>query len=396
MTTDLASESSGTRSVFQGPRGRLDIAALGDRRFLAMLPVVLFALSMPFLARVLEPVWIHATDVAKVRMFARFCVSFVLLGCYPAVLTLVRLGVAEVRSGEHRMLLAAYPALTTTWQCLVAIDGFLLVAWPDRVSLPIFAMDLGLSIFSAAALPFILHHKAWFYGFDPKKLLDARASLEHSPIANAQTPIDTLDYRVLQLLARSGSDIANVMINDIGVGHRDLMLRLGKLTALGYVEVVNEMHGSQVVLTTQATDTLALPISLFVWNTEDKDTLAELASARMSLEAREPQKVVVACARLCETMLKKLISRVEPKVTHVGGKELVKATLGELVQAARQNKLIGRFEDSLFSAINERRKKIHAREGEAPIDDSDAFALYTLTEMVAREVLRGESKETAD
>jgi hypothetical protein len=182
------------------------------------------------------------------------------------------------------------------------------------------------------------------------------------------------------------------MINDIGVGHRDLMLRLAKLTALGYVEVVSEMHGSQVVLTTQATDTLALPISLFVWSTDDRDALAELASARLSLEAREPQKVVVACARLCEAMLKKLLAKVEPTVTHVGGKEISKATLGELVQAARQNKLIGKFEDSLFSAINERRKKIHAREGEAPIEDSDAFALYTLTEMVAREVLRGKSE----
>lgn len=359
-----------------------------------MVPLLLFALSLPLIARVLEPTWIHASDLAKVRMFARFCVDFVLLGCYPAILVLVRLGIAELRSGEHRMLLAVYPALTTTWQCLVALDGFMLVAWPARFSLPIFVMDFGLSVFSAAALPLILHHKAWFYGFDPQKLLDARASLAQSPVDVAIAPIDTLDYRVLQLLARSGSDVANVMINDIGVGHRDLMLRLGKLTALGYVEVVSEMHGSQVVLTTRATDTLALPISLFVWNTEDKEILAELAAARLSLEAREPQKVVVACARLCETMLKKLISKVEPKVTHVGGKELVKATLGELVQAARQHKLIGRFEDSLFSAINERRKKIHAREGEAPIDDNDAFALYTLTEMVAREVLRGTRGES--
>ncbi|HRI70129.1 MAG TPA: hypothetical protein PK156_38125 [Polyangium sp.] len=395
MTTDSAAESDHTRSLFQGPKSRVDFDALGDRRFLAMLPMVLFALSLPFIARALEPAWINATDIAKFRMFARFCVSFVLLGCYPAVLVLVRLGIAEVRSGEHRMLLAVYPALTTTWQCVVAIDGFLLVAWTDKFSLPIFPMDLGLSIFSAAALPFILHHKAWFYGFEPKKLLDARMALENAPIGGSPTPIDTLDYRVLQLLARSGSDVANVMINDIGVGHRDLMLRLAKLTALGYVELVSELHGSQVVLTTQATDTLALPISLFVWNTEDKATLAELASARLSLEAREPQKVVVACARLCEAMLKRLISKIEPKVTHVGGKELSKATLGELVQVARQHKRIGKFEDSLFSAINERRKKIHSREGEAPIDDSDAFALYTLTEMVAREVLRNKG-ETVD
>ncbi len=394
MTTDLAPEPEADRSIFQGPKSRVDFEALGDRRFLAMLPMVLFALSLPFLARVLEPAWIHATDLAKVRMFARFCVSFVLLGCYPTVLVLVRLGIAEVRSGEHRMLLAVYPALTTIWQCIVAIDGFLLVAWPEKFSLPIFVMDLGLSIFSAAALPFILHHKAWFYGFEPKKLLDARVALQSAPIGGAPTPIDTLDYRVLQLLARSGSDVANVMINDIGVGHRDLMLRLAKLMALGYVDLVSELHGSQVVLTTQATDTLALPISLFVWNTEDKETLAELAAARLSLEAREPQKVVVACARLCESMLKRLIAKIEPKVTHAGGKEIAKATLGELVQVARQNKRIGKFEDSLFSAINERRKKIHAREGEAPIDDSDAFALYTLTEMVAREVLRNKGEAT--
>lgn len=395
MTTQPAPDPESSRSVFQGPKSRVDFEALGDRRFLAMVPMILFALALPFIARALEPVWIGATDLAKFRMFARFCVSFVLLGCYPAVLTLIRLGIAEVRAGEHRMLLAVYPAMTTTWQCLVAMDGFLLVAWPEKFALPLFIMDLGLSIFSAASMPFILHHKAWFYGFEPKKLLDARAALQNAPIGGAPTPIDTLDYRVLQLLARSGSDVANVMINDIGVGHRDLMLRLAKLTALGYVELVSELHGSQVVLTTQATDTLALPISLFVWNTEDKETLAELAAARLSLEAREPQKVVVACARLCEAMLKRLIAKVEPKVTHVGGKEIGKATLGELVQCARQNKKIGKFEDSLFSAINERRKKIHAREGEAAIDDSDAFALYTLTEMVAREVLRSKG-EAAD
>jgi hypothetical protein len=395
MTTDLASEHQSSRSLFQGPKSRADFEALGDRRFLAMVPMVLFAMSLPLIARALEPAWIHATDIAKARMFARFCACFVLLGCYPAVLVLIRLGIAEVRAGEHRMLLAVYPALTTITQCLVAIDGFLLVAWSEKFALPIFVMDLGLSVFSAVAMPFILHHKAWFYGFDPKKLLDARAALQTAPVGGAPTPIDTLDYRVLQLLSRSGSDVANVMINDIGVGHRDLMLRLAKLTALGYVELVSEMHGSQVVLTTQATDTLALPISLFVWNTDDKDTLAELAAARLSLEAREPQKVVVACARLCESMLKRLIAKIEPKITHAGGKELAKATLGELVQVARTHKKIGKFEDSLFSAINERRKKIHAREGEAPIDDSDAFALYTLTEMVAREVLRSKG-EAAD
>ena len=52
-----------------------------------------------------------------------------------------------------------------------------------------------------------------------------------------------------------------------------------------------------------------------------------------------------------------------------------------------------RFEDGIFSAINERRKKIHALEGESPIDDQDAFVIYTLTEIVARDLMtRGGGK----
>jgi hypothetical protein len=187
------------------------------------------------------------------------------------------------------------------------------------------------------------------------------------------------------------------MINDMGIGYRDLMLRLQKLVALGYLHLIDEMHGPQVVLTTLGTDTLALPISLFTWDTGDRELLSELANARLALEGREPQKVVVACARSCERMLRGLLSTVEPKVTHIGPKELSKATLGELVGACRQYKLIGRFEDAIFSAINERRKKIHALEGEAPINDQDAFVLYTLTEIAARDGLarRGQGAREA-
>ncbi|MDC3953258.1 hypothetical protein [Polyangium jinanense] len=42
----------------------------------------------------------------------------------------------------------------------------------------------------------------------------------------------------------------------------------------------------------------------------------------------------------------------------------------------------------MFGAINERRKKTHTRDNETPIDDQDAFVIYALTEIVAREVLR--------
>jgi hypothetical protein len=389
MVTSTAHDVSEERTAPRLRRARLDLSCFADRRFLAMAPMVLVGLAIPFLARAMEPLWIDATPVAQTRMFVRLCMSFLLLGCFPSVLVLVRLGITDVTASLHRRTLGAYSALTTSWQCLVGLDGVLLVAWPARVSLPNFAFDVALSVFSVASIPFVLHQQAWFYGFDVGKLARARQALAGAPsIENARTPLDTLDYRVLQLVSRSGSDIANVMINDMGIGYRDLMLRLSKLVALGYVSLVEEMHGPQVVLTTLATDTLALPVSLFTWDTDDKETLAALATARLSLEGREPQKVVVACARLCETMLKKSIARIEPKVTHVGGKEIGKATLGELVGTCRQHKLIGRFEDSVFSAINERRKKIHAREGEAPIDDQDAFVIYTLTEIVAREVLR--------
>ena len=135
------------------------------------------------------------------------------------------------------------------------------------------------------------------------------------------------------------------------------------------------------------TDTLALPVSLYTWQTHDLELLQELASARLALEERQPQNVVVACARCCERLLRGLLAAHEPPVTSVGGKDVGRATLGELVGACRQHRLIGRFEDNIFSALNERRKKIHALQDERPIDDHDAFILYTLTEIAARALL---------
>ncbi len=378
--------------------GRADLAALRDRRALAMMPVVVFGAMLPFVARATESLWMDASPVAKARLLVRLCVSFVLLGCYPLVLVLVRLGVTDVTASQHRWLLRVYPAVTTLWQSLVALDAFVLIAWPRLVSMPSFAADLTISIAACGLIPFVQHHMTFFYGFDVGTLLRARALLGKEPKL-ARAPLDTLDYKVLQLIARSGSDVANVMINDMGIGFRDLMLRLAKLVALGYLHVVKELHGPQVVLSTLATDTLALPISLFTWDTDDRELLGELASARLSLEAREPQKVVVACARSCERLLRGGLATVEPRITHVGNKELSKATLGELVGACRQHRIIGRFEDGIFSAINERRKKIHALEGEAPIDDQDAFVLYTLTEIVARDLLtrrRGRGRRAGD
>jgi hypothetical protein len=320
----------------------------------------------------------------------RLGVTFLLIGCFPAILFLVRLGVTDVTAGQHRMILHTYPKLTTMWHCLVALDGFFLVAAPRHVSLPSFALDVGISLAAAGLIPLILHHQTFFFGFDANELRRARTLFgEKAPeLAHARAPLDTLDYRVLQLVAKSGGDVADVMINDMGIGFRDLMLRLSKLVALGYINIVEEMHGAQVVLTTLATDTLALPISLFTWDTDDRDLLEELATARLSLEAREPQKVVVACARACERLLRNGLNALVPKITHIGTKDINKATLGDLVGACRQHKIIGRFEDGIFSAINERRKKIHALEGEAPIDDQDAFVLYTLTEIVARDLTR--------
>lgn len=366
----------------------VDWAALKDPRARRMIPVVVLAAALPFLARAAQPFWINASDVAQARLFVRLCVSFVLIACFPAVLFLIRLGATDVTARQHRTLLGVYPGLTTGWQCVVALDGLVLVAWPELVALPSFALDVGLSVASAAIVPFIIHHQTWFYGFDADALKRAREALAKTPeLAGAKAPLDTLDYRVLQLVAKSGSDVANVMINDMGIGYRDLMFRLTKLVALGYLHVVDEMHGPQVVLTTLATDTLALPVSLFTWDTDDRELLAELAGARLALEAREPQNVVVACARSCERMLRGKLAGVTPKVTHVGTKELAKATLGELVGACRQHKLIGRFEDGIFSAINERRKKIHALEGESAIDDQDAFVIFTLTEIAARDLI---------
>lgn len=366
----------------------MDLRALLDRRVFIMLPVILLAAASPWFPGIFRTLWESASATAQARMFVRLCVNFLLLACFPAIFILIRIGITDVTASQHRMLLRIYPALTTLWQCVVALDGFMLIAWPELVALPNRAFDIGLSIASAALIPSILHHQSFFFGFDAKALHGADKALQGGlSDAHVRTPLDTLDYRVLQLVAHSGGDIASVMINDMGIGYRDLMLRLTKLVALGYLNIVEEMHGPQVALTTLATDTLALPVSLFTWDTDDRELLFEIASARLALEAREPQNVVVACARACERMLRALLSTVVPKITQIGNKDISKATLGELVGACRQYKLIGRFEDGIFSAMNERRKKIHALEGEEPINDQDAFVLYTLTEIAARDIV---------
>lgn len=358
-----------------------------------MYPVIAFGVVLPFLSRWLAPEWEAGSTVAQARFLARVAMSFLLLGCYPAMLVMIRVGLTDVTAGQHRRLLSSYPAMTTIWHSLLAMDAFLLIAAPRVFALPNFPLDFATTVLSAVLIPIIVHQQTYFVGFDANRLRKARDLLEKAPeLANARAPLDTLDYRVLQLVAKSSSDVSNVMINDMGIGHRDLMLRMSKLVALGYLNVVQELHGPQVVLTTLATDTLALPVSLFTWDTDDRELLSELASARLSLEGREPQKVVVACARTCERLLRNALGTITPKVTHIGTKEISKATLGDLIGAARANKLIGRFEDGIFSAINERRKKIHALEGTRPIDDQDAFVLYTLTEIAARDMLNPQDR----
>ncbi len=374
---------------------RSDLGSLADSRALAILPVVLVCLLLPIAARLTYPLWEGASEIAKYRLLARVAGLFVLAGCYPIILIIIRLGITGTTVSQHRMLLTLYPSFTMTWQVLSAIDGVCLVAWPERFALPSFAADVGVSFACVLAFPFLLHHQSWWIGFDPRPLLEAKGALgDAGATTPLRTPLDTLDYRVLQLVAASGSDVARIMVNDMGIGARDLGLRLQKLCALGYLNIISERHGPQLTLTTLATDTLALPVSLFTWQTRDAELLHELASARLALEDRQAQKVVVACARCCERMLRGLLSRVEPPVRQVNGKEVSKATLGELVGACRQWKLIGRFEDNIFSALNERRKKIHALTDEKPIDDHDAFVLYTLTEIAARSVL-GREQEAA-
>src|SRR5687767_5254825 len=72
--------------------GRIDLGALADRRALLMLPVITLGVALPFIARALEPYWAEASTVAQARLFVRFCVSFLLLACFPAVLLLIRIG----------------------------------------------------------------------------------------------------------------------------------------------------------------------------------------------------------------------------------------------------------------------------------------------------------------
>ncbi|HYO64964.1 MAG TPA: hypothetical protein VEU33_02675 [Archangium sp.] len=369
-------------------RRHLELGALRDKRAVIILAVVALGLATPVVARLTFPGWVEASALGQVRLLVRLGGLFVFAGIYPALLVLVRLGLTEVSVYQHRAALRVYPVFCSLFQALVALDAFLLIAWPERFALPGQGADLLLSVVGMGLPPLVLHQQSWLVGFDPRVVLSARSELgEALPLPSTRTPLDTLDYRVLQLVAQSGSEVAAVMVNDMAIGARDLTLRLRKLVALGYLDVVDEQHGPQLTLTSLGTDTLALPVSLFTWQTNDLELLQELASARLALEERQPQKVVVACARCCERMLRGLLAAHEPPVTSVGNKDVGRATLGELVGACRQYRLIGRFEDNIFSALNERRKKIHALQDERPIDDQDAFILFTLTEIAARALL---------
>src|SRR4051794_30519212 len=173
---------------------RVDVAAMRDRRALLMLPVIAGACALPFVTRAAESLWIDGSAIAQWRLFIRLAMTFLLCACYPATLFLVRIGLTDVTASQHRALLRAYPTLTTAWQSLVALDGFVLVAAPRYVSLPNFAFDVALSVASAVLIPFIMHHQTFFFGFDAEVLRRARGMLTKAPeLAHARAPLDTLD-----------------------------------------------------------------------------------------------------------------------------------------------------------------------------------------------------------
>jgi hypothetical protein len=310
------------------------------------------------------------------------------------VLLLTRIGLSHLPASTHRTCLYLFPTVASMWQLGLAVDFFFLIAIPARVALPSLPADLALSILSAASVPFLWRSEPWWHGFEPAELRGARQALPGAFEADSpRSLIDTLDYRILQLVAASGGNTIAVMVNDAGIDHREMRLRLCKLCALGYIYLVEDMHGARLTLTPFATDTLALPISLFVWENSDPEALRELAAARLALENDQAQKTVVICARCVERLLRIHLERHAPDLTEYGHKPIERITLGELIAACRAAKAFGRFEDNVFSALNERRKKIHAIAGEGAIDNLDGFIMYTLTEIGARVLLGSRSRD---
>jgi len=131
---------------------RRDLGALLDRRLLATLPFVALALSLPLWTRSYHDSWQTLADIPLARMHVRLVLAFALLGCFPAFFALVRIGVASITVQQHRALLRLHPLLYSSWMFLAVLDGFFLVAWPERVALPSFGLDLGISVVAAAAV----------------------------------------------------------------------------------------------------------------------------------------------------------------------------------------------------------------------------------------------------
>ena len=366
---------------------RLDIEALLDIRASGVLLVTLAALSAPVICYFFQSETEALDPIPKVRLLARVAALFLFFGVMNFVAVTTRIGVTTLTAFQHQFALRVHLLGAFLFSLVLALDFALLLALPNRLSIGDLRYDAGLSVLYLVSIPLTFRYQEWFFGFDSRVLKQACRSYQsmdlQSEFQDVQ-PIDTLDFRVLQLVAAAGGDPLKVMISTTGVGFQEMMHRLRKLCLVGYLEVRSEIHGANISLTVSGTDALALPVALFVWNSDDRELLRDLALARVALEGSQPQQVVVACARISERLLKGTLNRHVPDLEKIGHKPIGSATLGELVGACRQHKLFGKFDDYVFSAINERRKKIHDLQGDGAIDDNDAFLIYTLTEIAAR------------
>lgn len=346
---------------------RFQLNAFRDQRAVAVLAMIVLGAVLTPLLGILVGGQIEGF-LPRVRFYGRLAGIFMLCGVLPAAMATIRAGITNISAPQHRTSLRAYPLAVTGWQILMTLDGLFLIMLPDLLAIGPLALDAVLTLAAFATPALLWHNQAWFYGFQPRELLSGARDYEEFGMASSESPLDTLDYRVLRLVADAGGDPLPIMVNDIGVGYYDLLLRLKKLVVLRYIDALELMHGPQLVLTTKATDMLALPVSLFAWELDEPDLLRGLAEARLALEQGENQKVVVECARLSERILRRSLQRDAPDVTKIGGKTIEKATLGELIQANRNDGRLGRFEENVLAAINERRKKIHAIEELGPIN----------------------------
>lgn len=198
--------------------------------------------------------------------------------------------------------------------------------------------------------------------------------------------IDSIDYEILNSIKAYGgvlSKIEKELLKWTDV--RDIRRRIAKLGYLGYLDVTKD----RIFITSEGLDVLNLPPVVFASRVEDREVLQKMAEIRAYIRRENTAGVISESSKLLEYVLKQEIkksNRFSQEEFEKKWKPFHKATLGGLIAASREYKIINKFEDNVLSAFNELRKAcIHLENGKMRTPKiEEAYFAFTLAEIFIR------------